>query len=366
MRRISISLAWDPTHLDEFLALARAADEAGVETLWLSEGFGHDAFSGLALLARETQRAKLGTSVVNVYSRTPGALAQHFATIDELSGGRVIVGLGASGPGVIERFHGLPFEAPKARIRETIALLRAYWSKQRFDHPGPRFPVRRALVMGARPVQPSPPIYLATMHPGMVRMTAEQSEGWLPNWIPRDRLADRDRGRARLGGRRGTRPGGVHGARPGRRDGRRGCRAAGRVTRAVGVDAGLLRGAQRAALRASVRPAGAGRGGGGDPARLEGRWPGRGRRVWRRRSRPSSASAARSTTAWRGSRRRRRPGVDLHDVRVEGATASRRDGDPARPGRIALRRARRGLRLRLRLCMSIKWSASMQIGNREM
>ena len=140
MRRISISLAWDPAHLDEFLALARAADEAGVETLWLSEGFGHDAFSGLALLARETQRAKLGTSVVNVYSRTPGALAQHFATIDELSGGRVIVGLGASGPGVIERFHGLPFEAPKARIRETIALLRAYWSKQRFDHPGPRFP----------------------------------------------------------------------------------------------------------------------------------------------------------------------------------------------------------------------------------
>ena len=101
MRRISVSLAWDPTHIDEFLALARAADEAGVETLWLSEGFGHDAFSGLALLARETQRAKLGTSVVNVYSRTPGALAQHFATIDELSGGRVIVGLGASGPGVM-------------------------------------------------------------------------------------------------------------------------------------------------------------------------------------------------------------------------------------------------------------------------
>ena len=96
------------------------------------------------------------------------------------------MGLGASGPGVIERFHGLPFEAPKARIRETIALLRAYWSKQRFDHPGPRFPVRRALVMGARPVQPSPPIFLATLHPGMVRMTAEESEGWLPNWIPRD------------------------------------------------------------------------------------------------------------------------------------------------------------------------------------
>ena len=189
MRRICVRLDWDPTRIDEFLALARAADEAGVESLWLAEGFGHDSFSGLALLARETQRVKLGTSVVNVYSRTPGALAQHFATIDELSGGRVIVGLGASGPGMIERFYGLPFEAPKARIRETIALLRAYWSKERFDHPGPRFPVRRALVMGARPVQPSPPIYLATLHPGMVRLTAEEADGWLPSWIPRDRLA---------------------------------------------------------------------------------------------------------------------------------------------------------------------------------
>lgn len=189
MRRICVSLAWDPAHLDEFLSLAHDADEAGVEIVWVNEGFGHDAFSGLALLARETQRAKLGTAVVNVYSRTPGALAQHFGTIDELSGGRVIAGLGASGPGVIGRFHGLPFADPKGRIRETITLLRAYWSKERFDHAGPLFPIERALPMGARPVQPSLPIFLATMHPGMVRMTASDSEGWLPNWIARARLA---------------------------------------------------------------------------------------------------------------------------------------------------------------------------------
>lgn len=204
MRRISLSLAWDPQALDDFLDLAHAADEAGVETLWINEGFGHDAFSGLALLARETRRAKLGTAVVNVYSRTPGALAQHYGTIDELSGGRVIVGLGASGPGVIERFHGMPFGDAKARIRETVTLLRAYWSKQRFNHPGPLFPLERALVMGARPVQATPPIYLATMHPGMVRLTAETGEGWLPNWIPQERLADEiatARGWARAAGR---------------------------------------------------------------------------------------------------------------------------------------------------------------------
>lgn len=189
MRRISISLAWDPPQIDEFLAIARDADEAGVESLWLAEGFGHDAFSGLALLARETTRVRLGTGVVNVFSRTPGALAQHFATIDELSGGRVLMGLGASGPGVIERFHGMPFADPRGRIHETMTLLRAYWSKERFDHEGPLFPVEHALSMGARPVQPSPPIFLATLHPGMVRMTASEAEGWLPSWIPRERLA---------------------------------------------------------------------------------------------------------------------------------------------------------------------------------
>ena len=184
-----MSLAWDPANIEEFLSLARAADESGVETVWVNEGFGHDAFSGLALLARETRRVRLGTGIVNVFSRTPGALAQHYATLDELSGGRAIVGLGASGPGVIERFHGVPFGDAKGRLRETMTLLRAYWSKERFDHAGPLFPIRRALAMGARPVQAQAPIFLATLHPAMVRLTAEEADGWLPAWVPRERLA---------------------------------------------------------------------------------------------------------------------------------------------------------------------------------
>lgn len=189
MRRISLSLPWNPDSLDSMLEWARDADETGVDSIWINEGFGHDAFSGLTLLARETDRVALGTSIVNVFSRTPGTLAQQFATLDQLSGGRIRIGLGGSAPGAIERFHGLPFEAPLARLRETTELLRLYWSRQRFDYAGPVHSIDRALPMGAEPVQESPPIYLATLHPRSVRLTAEIADGWLPALIPAERLA---------------------------------------------------------------------------------------------------------------------------------------------------------------------------------
>ncbi len=187
--KVALQLAWDPAHLDGFIATARAADEAGVHSLWVNEGFGHDAFSGLTILARETRRVVLGTSIVNVYSRTPGALAQHYATIDQLSGGRVIAGLGASAQGVIERFHGQQFSAPRQRLAETAELLRAYWRKERFGHHGAVFQIDRALELGAKPVQPTLPIFMATMAPASVRLTAEVADGWIPTWIPSHRIA---------------------------------------------------------------------------------------------------------------------------------------------------------------------------------
>ncbi len=171
------------------LEWAQDADVTGVDSIWINEGFGHDAFSGLSLLARETDRVALGTSIVNVFSRTPGTLAQQFATIDQLSGGRVRIGLGASAPGTIERFHGLPFRAPLERLHETTKLLRLYWSRQRFSYDGSAHSIERALPMGAEPVQASVPIYLATLHPRSVRLTAEIADGWLPAWIPTARLA---------------------------------------------------------------------------------------------------------------------------------------------------------------------------------
>lgn len=187
-RRISISVPWDPRNREPLLARARAADEAGVDMIWVNEGFGHDAFSGLTLLAVETQRARLGTSIVNVYSRTAGALAQHFATLDQLSEGRMVAGLGTSGTGVIERFHGLPYQPSIARLRETVELLRAFWRHERATLHGKWYDLDRSLVMGVDPVQPELPIHLATLHPTSVRLTAEEADGWLPAWIPFERL----------------------------------------------------------------------------------------------------------------------------------------------------------------------------------
>ncbi len=188
LRRISISIPWDPRNAAALLDRARAADEAGVDTIWVNEGFGHDAFSGLTLLATVTSRARLGTAIVNVYSRTPGALAQHFATLDQLSEGRIVAGLGTSGTGVVERFHGMTYQPSIRRLRETVDLLRAFWSHERVTQHGHWFDIDRALTMGVDPVQADLPIHLATLHPRSVQLTAELADGWLPAWIPFDRL----------------------------------------------------------------------------------------------------------------------------------------------------------------------------------
>ena len=110
-RRISVNLPWNPDFVDMFLRRARLADEIGVDTISVIEGYGHDAFTGLALLARETRNVRLASAIVNVFSRTPATLAQSFGTVDQLSGGRVVIGLGASAPGAIERFHGVTVRA---------------------------------------------------------------------------------------------------------------------------------------------------------------------------------------------------------------------------------------------------------------
>lgn len=189
-RRISVNLPWNPDFVDTFVARAHLADEMGIDTICVIEGYGHDAITGMALLAHETTNVRIASAIVNVFSRTPATMAQSFGTIDQLSGGRVVIGLGASAPGAIERFHGVKFERPFARIRETVELIRLYWSRERFSYEGPTINVERALVSGMVPVQPTPPIHLATLNPTSVRMTAELADGWMPTWIPNDRIAD--------------------------------------------------------------------------------------------------------------------------------------------------------------------------------
>jgi F420-dependent oxidoreductase-like protein len=190
-RRLTIGINWQGEfERDKIFERVKIADDAGVESVFVAEAWGRDAFTLLTQLAERTERIKLGTGIVNYYSRTPAALAQHFATLDELSGGRVIIGLGNSGQRVIEHFHGVPFQPAFQRMRETVELLRLFFKHEPVRYHGKLFRLERGFTLRFDPVRKELPIYLATLNPRSVRMTAEIADGWMPVMIPIDRLAD--------------------------------------------------------------------------------------------------------------------------------------------------------------------------------
>ncbi|HEY8517227.1 MAG TPA: LLM class flavin-dependent oxidoreductase [Candidatus Binatia bacterium] len=189
-RKISIALDWQQlSDRDRLLRQVEIADRVGVDTVWVAEAWGRDAFTILTLLATRTSRIKLGTGIVNVYSRTPAALAQHFATLDELSGGRVIAGLGTSGPQVIEHFHGVPFKPALARMRETIQIINMLMAGEPLKFRGKLFHLERGFTLRFQPVRKHVPIWIASLNPGALKLTAELADGWMPIMIPHQQLA---------------------------------------------------------------------------------------------------------------------------------------------------------------------------------
>jgi len=175
---------------DAFAARAERLEDAGVEYLWTGEAYSADAVSTMGFLAAVTRRAQIGSSILPLYTRTPTVLAMTAVGIDRLSGGRCILGLGASGPQVIEGFHGLPYDAPLARTREIIDICRSVWRRDRLVHEGANYQVPlaegqgtglgKALKIMDHPVRERIPIYVASLGPKNVEMTAELAEGWLP------------------------------------------------------------------------------------------------------------------------------------------------------------------------------------------
>ena len=189
-RSLSMSFNWQgPMDYDQACARVRLAEEAGVDTVWVAEAWGRDCFTILTLLARETSRIKLGTGIVNCYSRTPAALAQHFATLDEFSGGRMIIGLGTSGHRVIEHFHGVPFQPSLTRLREYIEIIRMILAGEPLKYQGKVFRLERGFRLRFPPVRSSIPIFIASLTPKSVAQTAAIADGWMPVMIPLPHLA---------------------------------------------------------------------------------------------------------------------------------------------------------------------------------
>ena len=188
-RKVSISFNWQgPMDYDQALARVRLADEAGVDIAWVAEAWGRDCFTILALMARETRRMQLGTGIVNTYSRTPAALAQHFATLDELSGGRMVIGLGTSGYRVIEHWHGVPFQPSLTRLREYVEIIRMILAEEPLKYSGKIFNLQRGFRLRFQPVRSRIPIFLASLTPKSVAQTARIADGWMPVLIPLEHL----------------------------------------------------------------------------------------------------------------------------------------------------------------------------------
>ena len=175
---------------DAFAARAKRLEDVGVEYLWTGEAYSADAVSTMGFLAAVTKKAQIGSSILPLYTRTPTLLAMTAVGLDRLSQGRCILGLGASGPQVIEGFHGVPYDAPLARTREIIEICRSVWRRERLVHHGPNYDVPlgegrgtglgKALKIMDHPVRERIPLYVASLGPKNVEMTAQLAEGWLP------------------------------------------------------------------------------------------------------------------------------------------------------------------------------------------
>src|SRR5262245_10811838 len=174
---------------DEILSYIKAVDGLGYDTIFVPEAWGRDAFTTLGWIAANTRRIRLGPGIVNVFSRTPGLIAQSIATLDEISGGRAVLGLGTSGPVVIESWHGMRFERGLRRTEETVEIVRLALSGARVDYDGEVFKLRN-FRLGFKPHRERVPIYLASMGPKNNALTGKIADGWTPIWLPLSGIAE--------------------------------------------------------------------------------------------------------------------------------------------------------------------------------
>jgi coenzyme F420-dependent oxidoreductase len=186
----------------EIVEVVQQAEALGYDSVWVGESWGRDGFTWLTQLACHTSRIQLATGIATVFSRSPALIAQSVASLDEISAGRVVLGLGTSGPIVIENWHGLPFDRPLRRTREYIEIVRLILSGDRVNYQGELFQLK-GFRLPFTPVRPKVPIYVAALGPHNLRLTGELADGWLPIYLDTHHLQefqrDLERGAQRAG-----------------------------------------------------------------------------------------------------------------------------------------------------------------------
>ncbi len=185
----------------ESVAQVQALEKAGLDIVYVAEAYGYDAVSLMGYLAAKTETVQIASGILPIYTRTPTLLAMTAAGVDDISEGRCILGLGASGPQVIEGFHGVAYDAPIQRTREIIDICRKVWKREEpVVHDGKRYqlplPADQGTGLGkplkiiTHPRRPDIPIHVASLGPKNVEMTAELADGWLPILYHPERAAD--------------------------------------------------------------------------------------------------------------------------------------------------------------------------------
>jgi F420-dependent oxidoreductase-like protein len=172
------------------LRIAQLAEDLGYESIWIPEAWAYEQFQLLTEVALSTRTLKLATGIANVFSRSPGLLAMSAATLDEISGGRAILGLGTSGKIVVENFHGVPYEKPLTRLRDTIAICRTLWRGGRLEPELSTLMDLRHFKLEMKPWRPDIPVYVASLQDKAIREVGRSADGWLPTFWPYKHLKD--------------------------------------------------------------------------------------------------------------------------------------------------------------------------------
>lgn len=188
--KLAITIVPGNDNWDDMVTYAQEAERLGIDFAWSAEAWGYDAATPLAYLAAKTTQLRLGTGILQVGARTPAMVAMTATTLASLSHNRFILGLGVSGPQVVEGWHGVSFQRPLQRLRETIEIVRLILRGERLVYNGAVYQLPlpngegKALVSSATP-RPDLPIYLATLGPKSLELTGELADGWLgTSFIP--------------------------------------------------------------------------------------------------------------------------------------------------------------------------------------
>ena len=200
--KLGITVPFDPFQNVHLADLVRTADRCGYTDAWSYESFSTDAFAPLAAAAMLTDRMRLGTAIVPVFTRPPGLIAMGAQTVQQISGGRFVLGLGISTPNIVQEWMGVPFRKPVTLLRETVEVLRAIFRGEKVSYQG-----KMIRVNGFRldvPIDRPPPIYIAAQGIQMLRIAGEIGDGLITNFIAPARLPamlDHTRGAMRAAGK---------------------------------------------------------------------------------------------------------------------------------------------------------------------